>query len=383
MECEAQHPPGNPQNIIIWASGEIKLGDDRKLHDFVVARPAGEKLIGIALNSPGGNLFESHRLAMTIRNTGMTTAVNGTCASACFLLFVAGNAKIVFPDSRVGVHSASEASIETMGSEAATTEMARTAQSLGTPDAIVGKMVVTPPERMAWLSNDDLRTIPGIKIVTPEELASNSSQSSNGYQPGSALTPGSGQVAAPAPIATAKPPAQTAGAGERFNIDGALKAGYTPTQILDFMLANPGITNYNIVAARNAGYSDIAILQYLETHDTWGSGSSPASIASLTPNVAPSPDVTQNPNYIAGRNARLAWENWFGGLSSDGRDGADWWAGHRTTAARDRFSCENQSVIRNASATWLQGCQQARQLLLLADQRRRADAFWKAGWNSL
>lgn len=382
MDFEAQHPLENPHNLIIWASGEIKLGDDRKLHDFVAARPAGEKLIGIVINSPGGNLFESHRLAMTIRNTGMTTGVKGTCASACFLLFVAGNSKMVFPGSRIGVHSASIGSIETMGSEAATTEMARTARSLGTPDAIVGKMVVTIPERMAWLSNEDLRTIPGMRIVTRDEFESSRNEPSKPYQPGSELRPGSGQAAAAAPVAPAKPSARTASADGHFNIDGALKAGHTPTEILDFLVANPGITNYSIAEARSGGYSDIAILQYLETHNTWGTGFSPAGPGSLTPSETQIPDVTQNSNYIAGRNARLAWENWFGGLSGDGRGGADWWAGHRTTAARDHSSCEDQFLMTQASAAWLQGCQQARQLLLQPDQQRRTDVSWKAGWNS-
>lgn len=383
MEFEVQHPSEDTERIIIKASGEIKLGDDRKLHSVVAAQRADQRIIGITLTSPGGSIVESHRLATTIRSTGLITAVNGTCASACFLLFVAGNTKMVFPNSHIGVHSASEASIETLGSQAATTEMARIAQSLGTPDAIVGKIVVTTPDRMTWLTNADLRTIPGLRILTQEELASDRIQPSDTYQPGSVLTPGGGWVAAPASVATGKPPLQTAGATDHFDIDGALRAGHAPTEILNFLLANPGLIDFDIVAARNAGHSDNAILQYLETHDTSASAPSPPRIAPLTPAEAPILDVTQNPSYIAGRSARLAWENWFGGLSGDGRDGANWWAETRTTATRDRSPCENQFLTRSLSAAWLQGCQRARNLLLLADQRRRSDTFWKAGWNSL
>lgn len=311
MEFDVQHLKDQPANVIIWATGQIKLGDDRNLHNVVAALPANQRIIGVVLNSPGGNLFESGRLAMTLRNSRITTGVSGICASACFLMFMGGSTKMVFPDARIGVHSASEQSIETLGSQAATTEMARTAQTLGTPEAILGRMVVTPPDKIAWLSETDLRTIPGIKIVTQQDLASD--KDGGEYQPGSALRPGG----SPTARITPSPPSYT-----------------TPTPL----------PNSTATAAQ------------------------------------PGVDLGSSPAFVAGHNARMAWESWFGGLTSDEHGGADWWASHRGTAARDRQTCESQFGM---SQPWLIGCQQARQLLTLADQRRRADPIWKAGWNSL
>ncbi len=139
-----------PTQGVIIATGEIQLGDDEKLHTLVAGLPGNTVLLGIALSSPGGNLGEGIRLATTIRNTGFATGAHGTCASACFLLFAAGAKKLVFEGARIGVHSASFHGVENMGTQAVTTQMARKAAEFGVPPAIIGKMVTTAAEDMAW-----------------------------------------------------------------------------------------------------------------------------------------------------------------------------------------------------------------------------------------
>jgi hypothetical protein len=83
-------------------------------------------------------------------------------------VLAAGAEKYVSCAAFVGVHGASDASgRETIGSGAATVSMARTLKELGVPEAIIGKMVVTPPDAMVWLSVDDLRSMQARVIDRP------------------------------------------------------------------------------------------------------------------------------------------------------------------------------------------------------------------------
>jgi len=81
------------------------------------------------------------------------------------MVLAAGAEKFVSHAAFVGVHGASDGSgRETIGSGAATVSMARTLKDLGVPEAIIGKMVVTPPDEMVWLSVDDLRSM-GARVI--------------------------------------------------------------------------------------------------------------------------------------------------------------------------------------------------------------------------
>jgi hypothetical protein len=60
----------------------------------------------------------------------------------------------------IGVHGASDAAgEETIQSNAATISMARIVKELGVPANVIGKMVVTPPDQILWLTIDDLRAM--------------------------------------------------------------------------------------------------------------------------------------------------------------------------------------------------------------------------------
>ena len=133
--------------LLVVAQGEIKEGDDKRLHDFVAALPAGTKLYAIGLDSPGGNLREGVYLANSIHSTGLPTIVSsrGMCASACFLMFAAGSPRMAAINARIGVHSASADGEDNGPAQAVTTMMARKAAGFGVPSSIIGKMVTTSP----------------------------------------------------------------------------------------------------------------------------------------------------------------------------------------------------------------------------------------------
>lgn len=143
--------------IEISISGNIVAGDAELLRTRIkAATDAGKLVTSVRLNSEGGSLLEGARLADVVKSTKVSTNVgqNATCASACFLIFAAGETKYAYVRARIGVHGASENGAE---SRKATMAMARIAEELDVPSSIIRRMVNTPPNDVTWLSLNDLR----------------------------------------------------------------------------------------------------------------------------------------------------------------------------------------------------------------------------------
>ena len=158
---------------IVLMSGEIIEGDTETLKAAIkTANDAGKLVSGVRLNSPGGNLLEGLKLADAVRFAKVATNVAGsaTCASACFLVYAAGATKFANYSAQVGVHGASDKQgEETAASGAATVSMARAAKELGVPAAIIGRMVVTPPNEMVWLTPQDLQSMGTTMVGKPSQ----------------------------------------------------------------------------------------------------------------------------------------------------------------------------------------------------------------------
>lgn len=161
--------------VVILISGELIEGDTEAFKSAVkTANDAGKLVSSIKLNSPGGSLLEGVKLADAVRFGKIVTNVGqgATCASACFLVFAAGSMKYANYSARIGVHGASDQSgKETAGSGAATVSMARVAKELGVPAAIIGRMVVTPPSDMVWLSPSELQSMEVSLLGKPSQVA--------------------------------------------------------------------------------------------------------------------------------------------------------------------------------------------------------------------
>jgi len=157
--------------VAITITGEITPGDaDAFSRAVKQANDGGKFVANIRLNSEGGNLLEGVKLADAIRFGKMSTNVGkvATCASACFLVFAAGSTKFVSYGARIGVHGASDKSgRETVSSEAATISMAKIAKELAVPAAIIGRMVVTPPTEMVWLTPQELQSLGATMLGKP------------------------------------------------------------------------------------------------------------------------------------------------------------------------------------------------------------------------
>ena len=167
-------------------NGEIQPGDsDAVTAEIKKANDENRLVVTIRLNSIGGNLLEAVKIADIIRKGKIATAVlsGATCASACFIIFAAGNEKYVHYTAMIGVHGASDATgNETVKSGAATISMARVVRELGVPAGIIGKMVVTPPDQMVWLVPDDLRSMGTYMLGKPSQLATTPQQQLNPSQ---------------------------------------------------------------------------------------------------------------------------------------------------------------------------------------------------------
>ena len=72
--------------------------------------------------------------------------------------------------------------------------MARIVKDLGVPASIVGKMVVTPPNQMVWLTVDDLRSMETKMFGKPMQLATEQPSTTQLQQP---IVPGA-RATAPA-----------------------------------------------------------------------------------------------------------------------------------------------------------------------------------------
>ncbi|ODM75031.1 hypothetical protein A6452_38940 [Bradyrhizobium elkanii] len=175
QSAEIKSGIGKSGQAAIWIIGELVPGDSDKFSSAVKqANDAGKYVANVRLDSPGGNLLEGAKIADSIRFGKMSTNVGKTavCASACFLLFAAGSSKNVSYGAQIGVHGASnENGEQTAASGAATVSMAKMAKELGVPPAIIGRMVVTAPSDMVWLSPQDLQSMGTTIMGKPSQTA--------------------------------------------------------------------------------------------------------------------------------------------------------------------------------------------------------------------
>jgi hypothetical protein len=90
---------------VVLVQGTIVEGDNDKF--LSVADKFKASKIIVLLESMGGRLLESLTLGQEIRKRGYYTAVsaNGTCASACGFIWLAGSQRFLSVTSAVGFHA--------------------------------------------------------------------------------------------------------------------------------------------------------------------------------------------------------------------------------------------------------------------------------------
>ena len=102
--AEIDHSPGTTGDVaVILISGEIKTGDDQKFRELSVRYP--EAIVG--LDSSGGAIVPALEIGRMIRLRGYITAVldDATCTSACALIWLAGNPRMLSSSGALGFHA--------------------------------------------------------------------------------------------------------------------------------------------------------------------------------------------------------------------------------------------------------------------------------------
>jgi ATP-dependent protease ClpP protease subunit len=157
---------------VITLTGTIEAGDSNRFRALTASLGSGTTIV--KLDSDGGSVREAVTIATTIKNSHLVTLVppNSDCASACFFIFATGERRYAADSAFIGVHSATTSGLgEDDTAKSVTVEMVRfLSEKLGVPDSIIGKIVKTPAESVARLSEADLAAM-GVKIFY-EDLAS-------------------------------------------------------------------------------------------------------------------------------------------------------------------------------------------------------------------
>jgi len=158
--------------MMVYLSGDIERGDAKKLASTIESETSsGRKVTTLFLNSPGGYVSEGVMMSNIVRNYKLGTIVmdGDVCASACFIVFAAGELRTAGKKANVGVHHAYDGRTDnvTEDSATATDTMAQVSIRLGVSPEVITKMRETAPDKMAWLSVDDLRGM-GVQVWSPE-----------------------------------------------------------------------------------------------------------------------------------------------------------------------------------------------------------------------
>jgi hypothetical protein len=142
---------------ILRVNGDIQEGDYIRFRSHFSAE---RKVIGVELDSGGGSLDDGFRMARLAHAKGLPTYVSNECDSACAFIFLASRKRYVAHGAKIGVHSVGNVhGTEDAGTIRDTIRLARLSAKLGVPPSTIGRMVTTPPGKIAYLDQKDLSAL--------------------------------------------------------------------------------------------------------------------------------------------------------------------------------------------------------------------------------
>ncbi|NRP13399.1 MULTISPECIES: hypothetical protein [unclassified Aliiroseovarius] len=86
---------------VVQLTGVIALGATRDLQHLLQTHP---DVTRIELDSDGGHIFEARGIARLVLEQKLDSHVTRRCSSACTLVFVAGQRRLLAPGARLGFH---------------------------------------------------------------------------------------------------------------------------------------------------------------------------------------------------------------------------------------------------------------------------------------
>lgn len=93
---------------VMLEDGAIRIIEEIDYRTLTELRPflaSEESNTPIVIESPGGLVIAGRSIGLAIEKAGFHTHVEGTCASACVLVFAGGQKRSLGPDGKLGFHS--------------------------------------------------------------------------------------------------------------------------------------------------------------------------------------------------------------------------------------------------------------------------------------
>ncbi len=166
---------------VLDLTGTIDVGSAARFAAEVGAR--GDYVKTVALNSPGGSVDDALAIGALIRERGFATSVasGALCASSCPLVFAGGAERQAAEGAAIGVHQiyatvpagALPTEVRAAGdamsdAQKTTAVITRHFAAMGVDPALWLHALETPPDRLYYLSSEELRAL---RLVTETETA--------------------------------------------------------------------------------------------------------------------------------------------------------------------------------------------------------------------
>lgn len=138
----------------ILLHGGINDGTAEQLEQALQAAPG---VTTVVLSSSGGWIREGHMLADVIRQRSLNTYVEGYCASACTIAFLAGRDRAAAPTAQIGFHASR--GVGSVGSKRSNQEVEQLRamyQAAGLPESFIRRVIDTPHDAMWHPSHEEL-----------------------------------------------------------------------------------------------------------------------------------------------------------------------------------------------------------------------------------
>jgi membrane-bound ClpP family serine protease len=145
---------------LVLAVGGVITSADAEVVSTVLqlARRAHHPVQLLMVDSPGGEFAAGLEIADQVHRLGVPVRVRGGCFSACAFVALAARKLTVTGGGVVGVHQAYD--LRGVPNLEATLFAAKLLRRYGVRAAAIGKMLGTPPDKLAILTGRELRAAP-------------------------------------------------------------------------------------------------------------------------------------------------------------------------------------------------------------------------------
>ena len=147
---------GTESGVVLRLRGDVRVGDYGRLKTIL----QNGTFVGLEIRSGGGSLEDGLDIARVVRDKGLVVYASKECDSVCAFIFFAAKERYMCRGCKIGVHSVSnDCGKEDADSARTTVQMSRLLVGLGVPYSIIGKIVATPPAKIAFLTSRDLAAL--------------------------------------------------------------------------------------------------------------------------------------------------------------------------------------------------------------------------------